>query len=38
MGIVYSWEDAGRDVQRFDDYTFHISDAAQRAQLGRQKS
>ena len=24
----YGWEDAGRDVERFDDYTFHITDAA----------
>jgi hypothetical protein len=24
----YGWEDAGRDVERFDDYTFDITDAA----------
>jgi hypothetical protein len=24
----YGWEDAGRDVERFSDYTFHITDAA----------
>ena len=24
----FGWEDAGRDVERFDDYTFHITDAA----------
>lgn len=23
----YGWEDAGRDVERFDDYTFHLTDA-----------
>ncbi len=24
----FGWEDAGRYVERFDDYTFHITDAA----------
>ncbi len=24
----YGWEDAGRDVQRFTDYTFHVAEAA----------
>ncbi len=24
----YGWEDAGRDVERFSDYTFHVTDAA----------
>lgn len=28
----YGWEDAGRDVERFDDYTFHITDAAPSVQ------
>ncbi len=26
------WEDSGRDVERFDDYTFHISDSAPSVQ------
>jgi hypothetical protein len=26
------WEDSGRDVERFDDYTFQISDAAPSVQ------
>jgi len=26
----YSWEDAGRDAERFADYTFHLSDADAR--------
>ncbi|HZV05714.1 MAG TPA: hypothetical protein VE999_11580 [Gemmataceae bacterium] len=34
VGIYrYGWEDAGRDVERFGDYTFHISDAPAPAQL-----
>ncbi len=27
----YGWEDAGRDVQRFADYSFHLSDADTRS-------